>query len=312
MISILKRKKKTIFTILLLIIILNLLPVKAETSKKQVNIYFFHSNNCNHCKSEQKLLNDLEAKYDNIKIYYYEVHDKRNNENRLKVKELYDIKTNGVPLTIIGDTPYIGYIEEKDTIKFIKTIEYYSKYGYEDRVGKFLEITNTSSNEIEPPAQTLTEFLKLISIIIILVILIKIKDNNQTLKLLFNYFLISILLNTLNTINNSIYTIVISSIIVILFILNIIKHIKTKEKYYLYNLLTMVIAILTSYLENYNYLTYSKIFKELIRLNNITGLSKISFYGNYLFIMISINILLIIIIYNIKTKAVARKPAIKD
>ena len=70
-------KKFVKIILLLIIIILSTNIVKAE-EKNLVNIYFFHSNTCPHCKAERKLLDELENKYNNIKIYSYEISEEKN------------------------------------------------------------------------------------------------------------------------------------------------------------------------------------------------------------------------------------------
>ena len=152
---------KKVFPILSLLIIILLINIptniKAE-EKNLVNIYFFHSSDCSHCNSELIFLETLEKKYDNIKIYKYEVHDNINNQKRLEISKLYNLKNSGVPLTIIGDTAYLGYIEEISNLNFIKTIEYYSIYEYDDRVGKYLNIDYSKNLLTETSIPTLDEF----------------------------------------------------------------------------------------------------------------------------------------------------------
>ena len=119
----------------ILIVLLFLIPsiVFADASY-DVNIYFFHSDTCPHCKNEDVLLKKIEKRYSNVKIYRIEVHDEDNRIIYDQVKRLYKIDNDIVPITIIGDRLYQGFNEKKYTTKFIKTIEYYSIYPYEDRV----------------------------------------------------------------------------------------------------------------------------------------------------------------------------------
>ena len=58
---------KIIFFVILFI--LSISPVHADSDKNLVNIYLFHSNTCPHCKEEIKYLDKIEKKYDNVKIY---------------------------------------------------------------------------------------------------------------------------------------------------------------------------------------------------------------------------------------------------
>lgn len=342
MISTLSIKK---YILILIIILTATYPhtINAENNiKNLVNIYFFHSRDCSHCNNEIKFLDSLEEKYSNIKIYRYEIHENQNNEKRLNVQKIYKIKNNGVPLTIIGDTPYIGYREEKSNLIFIKTIEYYSKYGYKDQVGELLQIKTLPTYKIEETNLKLDEFIdkygnykligslytddldlssnalvlgvlsqfnliKIIATIIVLTLISKIKEKNKKIFQFTSFLIMSLFLNTTYVISNNIYTIIIGIIIIFLFTLELSKYLKTKKRHYLYNNILIIIVVISSYLENYFYLTYSKIFKEIIRLNIISGLNKMNCYGNYFFMIITINLLFIAIYYSTKIKISNKK-----
>ena len=327
--------KKTIITLALLLIIALALPLNtnAKSQKNIVNIYFFHSKTCSHCLNEEKFLNKLEKKYKNIKIHHYEISNESNNESRIKILELYELKTYAVPLTIIGDTPYVGYKEEASDKLFIKTIEYYSKYGYKDRVGELLELEDKTNYPINEKAPSIEKFIKqygnykligqittdnldttanaiilgfisqiniikIITTILVIIILTKLQKNKTLLLSL--YLIISYILNTTNIIPNITYNIITTTIILLLLTLYIIKYKKTKEKFYLSTITIILVAIATNYLENTIFPTYPKIFIEIINLHNLTGLDKISYYGNYLAISLIINMLIVLIYDQIK------------
>ncbi|MBQ8681650.1 MAG: hypothetical protein IJ509_01920 [Bacilli bacterium] len=340
MISILNIKKYLIF-LCALWLIFGFQTVNAQTTNKNlVNIYFFHSNDCSHCKGEAKILNTIEQKYDNVKIYRYEIHQDNNNEIRKNVQELYAIKANGVPLTIIGDTPYSGYLEEKSDLQFIKTIEYYSKYGYQDRVGELLQIDKLPNYNIDNNAPTLEEFMdtygnykiignlytddldllttttilgllsqlniiRLISILIVLWLLSKIKSEKYKLLLLALYYG-SYFLNYTNYIfSNEIYTIITAIIILILFILGLLSYRKIKNQSIYINIF-LIIAIIGGCIENSLYSSPLDIFKELISLHNIVGLEVITYYINYFLIIVLTNLIIFLILYSLK-KIISQK-----
>ena len=108
--------------------------VHGEAKTNTVKIYFFHSKTCIHCKEENKLLKKIEKKYNNVEIKRYEVHEEESKNVLEHVKDVYKINTNNVPITIIGESIFTGYNEEKTVISFIKTIEYYSRFTYTDKV----------------------------------------------------------------------------------------------------------------------------------------------------------------------------------
>ena len=333
---------KKVFPILSLLIIILLINIptniKAE-EKNLVNIYFFHSSDCSHCNSELIFLETLEKKYDNIKIYKYEVHDNINNQKRLEISKLYNLKNSGVPLTIIGDTAYLGYIEEISNLNFIKTIEYYSIYEYDDRVGKYLNVDYSKNLLIETSIPTLDEFkstygnykivkdiytndydlttngtilglftgINPIQLLLLGLILLSTKKRaiNQMIIALSIHLSISFILITTNVVlplfSNKIL-VVIPAIILLLIALLIYKIIK-REKYLYIKYISIAL------LSNIVYLTffskYLKIFKELLNLHLPTKLTLINYYSNYLLTILMIySIYIIIIIFlklNIKT-----------
>lgn len=153
--------KKIIKLLLLTILILtSIITVKADEEKNLVNIYFFHSNTCSHCKRERILLDELVKKYNNIKIYSYEISEEKNIKLLNEVTELYGTKTTGTPFTIIGDKYYQGYSEENTKPTFIATIEYYSNNGYKDRVGEHIGNKELPTYEIKEDQINIDEYIK--------------------------------------------------------------------------------------------------------------------------------------------------------
>ena len=117
--------------------------------KNLVNIYLFHSNTCSHCAAEKELLNELEDKYDNIRIYKYEISDKKNVDLLDEVALMFDTKVTGVPFTVIGEKVYKGFSYEDSKSKFMGAIEYYSDNGYKDIVGEYIGGIELPSYEID-------------------------------------------------------------------------------------------------------------------------------------------------------------------
>ena len=128
---------KKILFVLVIYCILFIPSVKA-IEKNLVNIYLFYYETCPHCTSEKELLNELENKYDNIRIYKYDVNTDNNMELLNNVAQLFDTDVMGVPFTVIGDKVYKGFSYDDSKIKFMATIEYYSSNGYKDIVGEYL------------------------------------------------------------------------------------------------------------------------------------------------------------------------------
>ena len=152
------KKYIKILTILLLLVT-SIIQVKADEEKNLVNIYFFHSNTCSHCKAERELLTELEKKYNNIKIYTYEISEDENIKLLNEVSKLYDTNVSGTPFTIIGDKYFKGYNHDNTKPTFIATIEYYSSNGYKDRVGEHIGIKELPTYEIKEDQVDINDYI---------------------------------------------------------------------------------------------------------------------------------------------------------
>lgn len=86
--------------------------VGKNVEENKINIYFFNRDGCPHCSKENKFLSTIKEKYENVNVYSFEVSKNRVYSIYLKdVKTLFGEKSNGVPYTIIGDKPFLGYNE---------------------------------------------------------------------------------------------------------------------------------------------------------------------------------------------------------
>ncbi len=94
-----------------------------------INIYFFRQEGCPHCAGEKKFLDkEIKTKYDNVKIYEFEVTDKKNSELLTLVKERFRVNNNRVPVTIIGNKYIEGFDNTSDITKdkIYKALDEYS------------------------------------------------------------------------------------------------------------------------------------------------------------------------------------------
>ena len=99
---------------------------KTKVEEDIINIYFFRGEGCPHCAAEEEFFEtELKKKYDNIKIYDYEVwNNKENSEILKKVKSSFRVRNNNVPFTVIGNKYFTGYSDlTKD--KIYKIIDNY-------------------------------------------------------------------------------------------------------------------------------------------------------------------------------------------
>lgn len=177
-----KRSLKILFLVICLFSFCNV--VNAVSEKNLVNIYLFHSYTCKHCKEEIKLLDELEKEYDNIKIYKYEVNENGNGELLKNISEIMGSKVTGTPYTIIGNKVFSGYDYENSKGRFKGAIEYYSKYGYEDKVGEYISSIPLPSYEVKDTDPDVDEYISnYISYKVKLPLIGEVKLKNLTLPL---------------------------------------------------------------------------------------------------------------------------------
>lgn len=177
-----KRSLKILFLVISLFSFCNV--VNAVSEKNLVNIYLFHSYTCKHCKEEIKLLDELEKEYDNIKVYKYEVNENGNGELLKNISEIMGSKVTGTPYTIIGNKVFSGYDYENSKGRFNGAIEYYSKYGYEDKVGEYISSIPLPSYEVKDTDLDVDEYINdYISYKVKLPLIGEVKLKNLTLPL---------------------------------------------------------------------------------------------------------------------------------
>ena len=177
-----KRSLKILFLVISLFSFCNV--VNAVSEKNLVNIYLFHSYTCKHCKEEIKLLDELEKEYDNIKVYKYEVNENGNGELLKNISEIMGSKVTGTPYTIIGNKVFSGYDYENSKGRFKGAIEYYSKYGYEDKVGEYISSIPLPSYEVKDTDLDVDEYINdYISYKVKLPLIGEVKLKNLTLHL---------------------------------------------------------------------------------------------------------------------------------
>ena len=178
-----KRSLKILFLVICLFSFCNV--VNAVSEKNLVNIYLFHSYTCKHCKEEIKLLDELENEYDNIKVYKYEVNENGNGELLKNISEIMGSKVTGTPYTIIGNKVFSGYDYENSKGRFKGAIEYYSKYGYEDKVGEYISSIPLPSYEVKDTDPDVDEYINdYISYKVKLPLIGEVKLKNLTLPLI--------------------------------------------------------------------------------------------------------------------------------
>lgn len=129
-------KKIKLFLLLFMLLVI---PTSIQ-ALNEVNIYVFHSDNCDICEQEKVYLNALKQRYPNMRVYYYETSNTDNYNLMLKAKSMYNQKGSGVPFTVIGDKAYLGFSQTKKAL-FQKTVYEYSTQSYDNKLGKVLNIS---------------------------------------------------------------------------------------------------------------------------------------------------------------------------
>lgn len=320
--------------LLLLVISFFILPnlVFAKTSKNTVNIYFFHSNTCPHCKSEEEVLKILDDKYENVSIYSYEVHDETNKIILDEVKKVLGISSDSVPITIIGNQYYIGF-SDKSPVKFIKTIEYFSKYTYDDKVMRIIN-PNYESNYHESPYIKRENFKKfvneyrnydliglktddlhpntiaiiigvisiltlatILSTVLVFALLTRVGGASNKVSVLMLFFSLLLIFKIDIVFKNNIYHLIVSVILYLLFTINLIKYYKNKKQFYLILNFVIIIAILAEYLNSLRCHKYIFILKDIAKLHLLGGIDYIGYYANFITCVAIMFLLIIIIIY---------------
>lgn len=137
-------KKLSVLCFLLVLLLLpnNVLAIN------EVNIYFFHSNDCDICNQERIYLEALKQRYPNMRVYSYEISDQSNYDLMQKAKNLYQETRSGVPYTVIGDSSYLGFSQNNKAL-FQKKVYEYSKIAYANKLGQELGITYRNDLEGE-------------------------------------------------------------------------------------------------------------------------------------------------------------------
>ena len=126
--------------ILSALFIILLIPHKVS-ALNEVNIYFFHKDTCSICEQERVFLKALQQdRYPNIRVFYYEINDTDNYNLMLQAKSMFNEKSDGVPFTIIADTPYLGFNQGLKG-SFQKAIYRASVNKYENKFGQKIGAT---------------------------------------------------------------------------------------------------------------------------------------------------------------------------
>jgi len=100
----------------LLFILIGTVPAEAGGSVQKsagTTIYFFWGDGCPHCADEEIFLKEIKKEYPQIIVQDYEVWYNADNQEILKkVAAIMDFEPKGVPVTIIGNEVWIGFLDQ--------------------------------------------------------------------------------------------------------------------------------------------------------------------------------------------------------
>lgn len=114
----------------------------------EVNVYFFHKSTCDICEQERIYLQALKDRYPNMRVYSYEISNEDNYKLLEKARELFNDKREGVPYTVVADTPLNGF--NQNTKGNIQRLVYKASLEkYENKLGQMLNISYKDDLDIE-------------------------------------------------------------------------------------------------------------------------------------------------------------------
>lgn len=104
--------------------------------EQPVDIYFFHSEGCPHCKDEKAFLATLDQ--ESFELHSYGVETSEGREKLAEVSSIAPHPVQGVPLTVIGETFVAGYMTDETTgVQILDAMERVNKGQEQDLLGLF-------------------------------------------------------------------------------------------------------------------------------------------------------------------------------
>ena len=153
----------------------------------KVTIYLFYLDGCSHCAAEKAFLKDLKKEYPDLNIVYFEVNEY--DKQFYKAQEVFDFTTNGVPLTIIGEEYYSGFVTGGSVENNIKE---QIKHYYDENEEKHFEKKYEETIPILGKTDLKSVSIPLVTIVLGLV------DGFNPCAMWVLLFLLTILINTNN------------------------------------------------------------------------------------------------------------------
>jgi glutaredoxin len=87
-----------------------------EANQQGLNIYFFHSKTCPHCREQTPLMNQIATYNEDVKLIEIEVNEQAKIWQEFREKN--QIKSGAVPRTVIGNKHFIGYSPDDGPLEY--------------------------------------------------------------------------------------------------------------------------------------------------------------------------------------------------
>ncbi len=138
--------KKFVFG-LFVFLFLSLTP--ARILANTTNIYFFWGQGCPHCAKEKSFLEKFVKENSALTLYDYEVYYNQDNQKSLQaIGQSLGFSIQGVPITIIGDQPLVGFSETITPDEIERRVDACLQLGCSDKTGEILGIAQAEPNDI--------------------------------------------------------------------------------------------------------------------------------------------------------------------
>ena len=107
----------------------------ALAKESAVDIYFFHSKTCLHCLKQKPVMEKIAQLNNEIDLHSYEV--KEQSKIWQDFLDKYQLKSEAVPRTLIGNRQFIGYSESEGKLEYNEVYQAY--IGYQNQIIKAIE-----------------------------------------------------------------------------------------------------------------------------------------------------------------------------
>lgn len=155
-------------SLLILGLLLFAWPTLAQDTS--IELLFFYSPSCSHCKNLKAEISNLEKEYPQLKVTSYDVTEQDGNNLFLQLSNVYNRNINGVPVALINDKVFVG-----DANSTINEIEYQLEYCSVTDCQKPSEIISSweaDNEDVDPQKQKSMYILVAIGIIATFLVII--------------------------------------------------------------------------------------------------------------------------------------------